>query len=107
MCDAPELLWLWPAEPEDGVDKFVSFPGQRYPSGSTTYIRADVARATDALLREAVDALICVIPTHRFVGNFCWCHAARDTDAGHTAECLKARATLAKLREHLGDSHAK
>lgn len=52
MADAPERLWLWPAEPEDGVNKSVSFPNQPYPSGSTEYIRADVARA-DAELAVA------------------------------------------------------
>ena len=52
MADAPERLWLWPEDPEDGVDKWVSFPDQPYPSGSTEYIRADVAR-TDADLAQA------------------------------------------------------
>ena len=62
MADAPERLWLWPAEPEDGADKCVSFPDQPYPSGSTEYIRADVARAdaelavAEAIRRAAQEA---------------------------------------------------
>ena len=55
MTEAPERLWLWPAEPEDGVDKCVSFPDQPYPSGSTEYIRADLhadAQAAVALVVE-------------------------------------------------------
>lgn len=62
MADAPERLWLWPAEPEGGADKCVSFPNQPYPSGSTEYIRADVARAdaelavAEAIRRAAQEA---------------------------------------------------
>jgi len=88
MCDAPELLWLWPAEPEDGVDKFVSFPGQPYPSGSTTYIRADLS---DALLREAMAAL------HQYVNDMRY-PPERDSRDRRIAW---AQATLAKLRAHL------
>ena len=102
MCDAPELLWLWPAEPEDGVDKFVSFPGQPYPSGSTTYIRADLS---DALLREAMAALGKL--HHAVCGETGFAQCVRDDSktlypwpaldvADHAA-----RATLAKLRAHL------
>lgn len=93
MSEAPELLWLWPAEPEDGVDKFVSFPGQPYPSGSTTYIRADVVRAdlSDALLREAMEALGAAL---------LW------TDEEHDVADFRdaAEDTLAKLREHMGET---
>ena len=39
----PERLWLWPECHDDGMDKAVSFPDQLYPSGSTEYIRADLA----------------------------------------------------------------
>lgn len=39
----PERLWLWPECHDDGMDKAVSFPDQPYPSGSTEYIRADLA----------------------------------------------------------------
>ncbi len=49
---APERLWLWPAEPEGGVDKFVSFPDQPYPSGSTEYIRAEKAEAELAAAQQ-------------------------------------------------------
>lgn len=61
MTDALKRLWLWPAEPEDGVDKSVSFPNQPYPSGPTEYIRADVARADAELavaeaIRQAAEA---------------------------------------------------
>ena len=52
MAEAPERLWLWPAEPEDGVDKFVSFPDQPYPSGSTEYIRAEKAEAELAAAQQ-------------------------------------------------------
>lgn len=102
MSEAPELLWLWPAEPEDGVDKFVSFPGQPYPSDSTTYIRADLA---DALLREAAEALeeIAVrdsLPTPSFGGVKPGQYAYINR-AGPLAEI--AHATLAKLRAHLGE----
>lgn len=108
MSDAPELLWLWPAEPEDGVDKFVSFPGQPYPSDSTTYIRADLA---DALLREAMEALGGVM-TACDQGRM----VAKTGVGGMTIEANirgsvymgvpawpieEARATLAKLRAHL------
>ena len=109
MSDAPEILWLWPAEPEDGVDKFVSFPGQRYPSGSTTYIRADVVRAdlSDALLREAMEVLGKL--HHAVCGETGFAQCVRDHSktiypwpaldvADHAA-----RATLAKLRAHLGE----
>ena len=104
MSDAPEILWLWPAEPEDGVDKFVSFPGQRYPSGSTTYIRADVVRAdlSDALLREAVEALgMAVDDLDEWVAcGDSLAQAGFNMDG--TADCAeRARATLAKLRAHL------
>ena len=100
MSEAPERLLL---ELRQGMtfDAWSECRDPRYArSEPVEYIRADLS---DALLREAMDALICVIPTHRFVGNFCWCPAARDADAGHTADCLKARATLAKLRAHLGE----
>ena len=105
MCDAPEFLWLWPAEPEDGVDKFVSFPGQRYPSGSTTYIRADLA---DALLREAAEALQWLREVTEPPDRNCSCH--RSAPCGWCEQYAavaeaheEARATLAKLRAHLGE----
>ena len=102
MCDAPELLWLWPAEPEDGVDKFVSFPGQPYPSGSTTYIRADLS---DALLREAMEALGKL--HHAVCGETGFAQCVRvDSKTLYPWPALDvadhaARATLAKLRQHL------
>ena len=107
MSDAPEILWLWPAEPEDGVDKFVSFPGQRYPSGSTTYIRADVVRAdlSDALLREAMEVLGKL--HHAVCGETGFAHCVRlDSGLAYPWPALDdadepARATLAKLRAHL------
>ena len=94
MCDAPELLWLWPAEPEDGVDKFVSFPGQPYPSGSTTYIRADLS---DALLREAMGALKQIVSQIDQGGS-------EGKVFSRDACITQARATLAKLRAHLGET---
>ena len=112
MREAPERIWAMSEKDErGGREAFGYFRNtailnpdwhdRNYYHQQVEYVRADLS---DALLREAVEALICVIPTHRFVGNFCWCPAARDADAGHTADCLKARATLAKLREHLGET---
>ena len=99
MCDAPELLWLWPAEPEDGVDKFVSFPGQPYPSGSTTYIRADLS---DALLREAKAVL--AKAQDQSCEGFCEQLPQADTytpDMDLDCATCFLRPTLAKLRAHL------
>lgn len=55
MDEAPKRLWLWPEEPEDGVDKFVSFPNQPYPSGSTEYVRADLHDELVKALRESAE----------------------------------------------------
>ena len=110
MSDAPEILWLWPAEPEDGVDKFVSFPGQRYPSGSTTYIRADVVRAdlSDALLREAMEALQWLREVTEPPDRNCSCHRSApcgwcEQHAAVAEAHEETRATLAKLWAFLED----
>lgn len=98
MADAPERLWLWPEEPEDGAGKFVSFPDQPYPSGSAEYIRADVARAitpSDALaemqrLREDRDALVAA---RDMLGGL-WAKAVAERDALKSAQIEAIRAAL-------------
>jgi len=108
MSDAPEILWLWPAEPEDGVDKFVSFPGQRYPSGSTTYIRADVVRAdlSDALLREAVaaldDARQSLVDSSEEIAELRLTLSKTDLELPWLSDAIdKQTIAIAKLRAHL------
>lgn len=51
----PERLWLWPECHDDGMDKAVSFPDQLYPSGSTEYIRADLASPAPVVPAEGLD----------------------------------------------------
>jgi hypothetical protein len=51
----PERLWLWPECHDDGMDKAVSFPDQLYPSGSTEYIRADLATPAPVVPAEGLD----------------------------------------------------
>lgn len=110
MRDAPELLWLWPAEPEDGVDKFVSFPGQPYPSGSTTYIRADVVRAdlSDALLREAAEALgdarQSLVDSAGVIAELRLTLSKTDLELPWLSDAIgKQTIALSKLRAHLGE----
>ena len=70
MADAPKRLWLWPAEPEGGADKGASFPDQPYPSGSTEYIRTDVARADAELaVAEAIRRAADMITSSAYTSN--------------------------------------
>lgn len=104
MSDAPERISL---ELRQGLsdDFWSECRDPRYAkSEPVAYVRADRLEAQEALLKEAMGAL-------------------DDRDGGsHDADCKsfrswppnhcncgheRARATLAKLRSHMGDNHAK
>ena len=107
MSDAPERIAVWP--------DFVGHPSMTgqwsantHPDNAVAYVRADLS---DALLREAMEALadfaeakFDALRTHRAA------HPADEPDPVTDAETVwayqdDARATLAKLRSHMGGNH--
>lgn len=115
MADAPRSILAWLGGPHQGL----SFAGG--PSGKEIeYIRADVARANAELavaevqrLRTERDALRAAVETLRFYAdegydgyNICITDYGLSTEDGPIIEDAgeRARATLAKLRAHLGET---
>ena len=101
MSDAPERIAVWP--------DFVGHPSMTgqwsantHPDNAVAYVRADLS---DALLREAMDALgMAVDDLDEWVAcGDSLAQAGFNMDG--TADCAeRARATLAKLRQHLEES---
>lgn len=54
----------------------------------------------DDVLDEAERALISLVPSHRDPRSPCWCAQGWDRENwGHSDNCLRATAALARLRE--------
>lgn len=105
MSDAPERITAWGDQATLGVVyKAGPRPMQNMvPFRATEYTRADLS---DALLREAMEALgMAVDDLDEWVAcGDSLAQAGFNMDG--TADCAeRARATLAKLRSHMGGNH--
>ena len=105
MSDAPERIAVWP--------DFVGHPSMTgqwsantHPDNAVAYVRADLS---DALLREAMEVLGKL--HHAVCGETGFAHCVRlDSGLAYPWPALddadeNARATLAKLRSHMGGNH--
>lgn len=99
MSDAPERIAVWP--------DFVGHPSMTgqwsantHPDNAVAYVRADLS---DALLREAAEVLDWYAENSRLARLI---HSEGDKGRNTIAQDggKQARATLAKLREHLGET---
>lgn len=106
MSDAPDRIAAWP-----DFDGQYSVTGQwstnTHPENAVAYVRADLS---DALLREAVEALQWLREVTEPPDRNCSCHRSApcgwcEQHAAVAEAHEETRATLAKLRSHMGGNH--